>query len=77
MECLFAVGKRAASLPQVFRDSSSLRGLLLYLETTAKLLKLLERLFSLFSKRTLKSLKIKRILIPPFECLIRCRQNET
>lgn len=36
------VGARAGSIAQVFRDESSLRALLLHLETTAKLLKLLE-----------------------------------
>jgi hypothetical protein len=37
-------------------DCFSLRGLLLYLETTAKLLKVLQGIFSIFSKCALKSL---------------------
>lgn len=46
----------AAPLPQVFRDGSLLRALLPYLETTAKLLKLLKGVSRLFPKCPLKSL---------------------
>ncbi|MBR1275888.1 hypothetical protein [Bradyrhizobium sp. AUGA SZCCT0283] len=55
MEYLVVVGTRAARCSRFF-GLIPLRGLLLYLETIAKLLKLLEATFSLFSKGALKSL---------------------
>jgi hypothetical protein len=55
MEYLVVVGTRAARCIR-FSGLIPLRGLLLYLETIAKLLKLLEATFSFFSKGALKSL---------------------
>jgi hypothetical protein len=46
LECVFALGTRTAPLPWIFQTSSTLLGLLLHLETTAKLLKLLKGIYT-------------------------------